>query len=119
MLKNPQTGKTEVVYENRKTSIQFWLSTLLQVIAIGTVVFAAARFGLVVETKAVIEEELLPTGVIYERMEDCVEDHIMPFQEEIQKLEHTSIIQSTIQLEIRDDIKEIKESVKEIQRDGT
>jgi hypothetical protein len=119
VLVNEETGKTEVIYESRKTSLQFWITLVAEMITIGAVVFGAARVGLQTETKKVIQEELKPpTGVIYSGVTDCVRTQIEPVQEDINNIENKVIVNETVAKEIRSDVKEIKDDVKAMRRNG-
>ena len=113
VLKNEVTGATEVIYEERRTSCQFWIALMAQLAAIAVVVFAAAKFGMVVESKQVIEDELQPpSGMIYMGVEKCIRDELEPMKLQDIRME-------TRQETIMEDIGEIKTAVKEIAENGS
>jgi hypothetical protein len=83
-----------------------------QLIAISVVVFAAAKFGVVVESKQVIKEELRPpNGMIFMGVERCV-------KEELEPLKTQATIMDVRQQGMVTDINEIKIAVKEIASNG-
>lgn len=113
MMKNQETGATEVIYEQTRTSFQFWVGLLAQLTVIAVVVFAAAKFGVVVESKQVIEDELQPpSGIIYMGVEKCIRDELEPMKLQDARME---VRQETIM----DDIGDIKISIKEIAKNGS
>jgi hypothetical protein len=113
VLKNDATGKIETIYETRRTSFQYWVTVAAQLIGIAVVVFAAVRFGVMAESKQVIEHEMQPpTGIIYMGVEKCVREEMEPIKENMIKMD-------TRQEAIQDDIGEIKDAVKEIAKNGT
>ena len=108
VIKNQATGATEVIYEQRRTSFQFWITIIAQLVGIAVVVFAAARFGVVVESKQVIEDEMLPPiGLIYMGVERCVKEEMEPLKENYLRMNFR-------QKTIMEDISEIKTAVQEI-----
>ena len=113
VLKNEATGKTEVIYESRRTSIQYWVAVIAQIVGIAVVVFAAVRFGVVAESRHVIEKEIQPpSGIIYMGVEKCVRESIGPIKDNMIKMD-------TRQEMIQEDIGEIKDAVKEIAKNGS
>jgi hypothetical protein len=110
IIKDQETGKTEVVYECRRTSLQYWVTIIGSIIGIAVVVFAAARFGVVIEAKQAIEYEMQPpTGLIFMGVEKCVKEELEPLKEQ-------AIIMNVRQEMIVGDIGEIKDAIKEIAR---
>jgi len=109
--KNETTGKHELIYSTRRTSLTHWLTIAAQLIAISVVVVAAVQFGVEQKVDDIITNELRrPDGKIYVAMEahrtTCrVDEVIFPMQKNI--LECQILIK-----ESRDDIKDIKEMLK-------
>ena len=119
VLKNEVTGATEVIYESRKTSFQFWVTLLAQLTVIAVVVFAAAKFGVVVESKQVIVDELQPpTGVIFTGIEREVKKELVPLQEQAHQMDKSIALIADDVGDIVEDIDEIKTAVKEIAKNG-
>lgn len=89
-------------------------------LAISVVVFGAIRLGLQTETRAIIADELVsPSGIIFNAVHHCVDEHIEPIVGNMVDIEKQMIIATTVQREIRSDIREIKETVKEIHKNGS
>ena len=112
VLRNEMTGANEVIYESRRTSFQFWVTIVTQMLVIAGVVFGAVKFGLRAETREAIEHELSPpNGVIHMSVEKCVKEEIEPMKNKV-------LIMDVRQKNIADDIGEIKTAVKEIAKNG-
>ena len=77
VMLNTTTGQREVVYEARGTSLQFWLSVVIQILTIGVIVFGAVKVALNHEIRGIIREELSrPNGAIYLMIDSVADEKI-------------------------------------------
>lgn len=78
-------GGTTDVYTMTANRIKVWVSLLVSVGALLTMVFAATRFGVGIEIHKVVDEEVLPPdGVIYKQIEKTSTEVVEEIQGVIQ-----------------------------------
>lgn len=110
--KNPATGREEVFYETTRTVVHHWATIFGQVVIIGVMLFGAVRFGVNHQCLDVINAELsAPNGRIHKAMEEhrgaCrVDDSIRPMEKQV-------VLLDAILHETREDVRELKQLMKE------
>lgn len=113
ILKNPETGETEVLYESRRTALQFWLNVAVQVIVLVGAVFGAVKIGVKDASREVIKTELESGGIIHLQMQECVEEHIIPLKTQLNDLENQIIINTTVIGNLNGNIQDLKRDIRD------
>lgn len=106
VIRDSSTGKSQVIYESRRTALSVFLTILGQIIAIAVIMFSVVKFGVRHESEQVIRKEIkAPDGLIHQSIERCIRESVEPIKTQV-------ITIDVRQQEIGKDVKEIKEMIR-------